>query len=268
MYKRQLPLLKDLTGLFSAEFAIRAFIIRYPDICQAYFQQWINDEDEDVRRLVSEGTRPKLPWAMQLKMYVKDPHCNIPLLTHLKNDSSLYVRRSVANHLNDIAKDHPELVIDVCEQWMKDATPNVQWVIKHATRSLVKQGHSRVYPLLGYSQQPKLAPLELTVTTPDLKLGDTLSFSVKLQSPLSKALNQPQSFVVDYAIGFVKANGQQKLKVFKFKNITLDNDQQITINKRQVLKAISTRQYYSGTHQLIILINGVKMADAVFNLKV
>ena len=205
---------------------------------------------------------------MQLKMYVKDPHCNIPLLTHLKNDSSLYVRRSVANHLNDIAKDHPELVIDVCEQWMKDATPNVQWVIKHATRSLVKQGHSRVYPLLGYSQQPKLAPLELTVTTPDLKLGDTLSFSVKLQSPLSKALNQPQSFVVDYAIGFVKANGQQKLKVFKFKNITLDNDQQITINKRQVLKAISTRQYYSGTHQLIILINGVKMADAVFNLKV
>jgi 3-methyladenine DNA glycosylase AlkC len=263
-----LPLLKDLTGLFSAEFAIRAFIMRYPDICQAYFLQWINDEDEHVRRLVSEGTRPRLPWAMQLKMYVNNPHCNIPLLAHLKNDSSLYVRRSVANHLNDIAKDHPELVIDICEQWTNGATPDVQWVIKHATRSLVKQGHSRVYPLLGYSQQPNIELPELIVTTPDLNLGDTLSFSVKLQSQLPKAVNQSEKFVVDYAIGFVKANGQQKLKVFKLKNVSLNKDQQITIDKKQVLKAISTRQYYSGVHQLVILINGVKMAEGVFNLSV
>lgn len=263
-----LPLLKNLTGLFSAEFAVRAFIIRYPDICQTYFKQWIYDEDEHVRRLVSEGTRPRLPWAIQLKMYVKDPSCNIPLLTHLKNDSSLYVRRSVANHLNDIAKDHPELVIDICEPWMHNPTPQIEWVIKHATRTLVKTGHSRVYPLLGYSRQPTIGTPELTIATPAIKLGDTLHFSLKLHSQLPKTSAKSQRFVVDYAIGFVKANGEQKLKVFKLKNVSLNHQQQITLQKQQVLKAISTRKYYSGVHQLVILINGVNMAEGEFNLSV
>jgi len=258
-----LRLLKHLTSLFSAEFAIRAFIVRYPQLCQGYFTIWVTDDDEHVRRLVSEGARPRLPWGSQLAMYIEQPCANLRHLEVLKNDASLYVRRSVANHLNDIAKDHPQFVIDVCEGWMGQADDNVKWVISHATRSLVKQGYKRVYSLLGYTAAPNVAQVDLELACEEIVLGEVLEFSFKLSS----MGQEQQKMVVDYAIGFVKANGELREKVFKLKNITINEGADIRLNKRHVIKPISTRKYYSGRHSLSILINGESVAQACFDLK-
>lgn len=262
--QQSLAVLSTLTHLFSAEFAIRAFIIKHPDYCHSQFLQWINNDSEHIRRLVSEGTRPRLPWGIQLKSYMLDPSVNIPLLTALKDDPSLYVRRSVANHLNDISKDNPTMLLNICQQWHKDVSPEVHWIIKHATRSLVKAGHTQVLSLLGYHQAIAVNINALHLAQTQLQLGESLDFQFKLEST-SKA---PQKMVIDFAIHFVKANGQRKAKVFKLKSINLDAHQQQTIQKRHAIKRITTRQYYTGVHLLEILINGQSVVSKEFELRI
>ena len=257
-----LPLLKNLTVLFSAEFAIRPFIVKYPELCQRYFSEWVDSEDENVRRLVSEGTRPKLPWGMQLKSFVKSPQVNIPLLQRLKDDPSLYVRRSVANHLNDIAKDHPQLVIETCQHWRKGASKEVQWLIRHATRTLVKSGIADVYPLLGYTRLPQCKVTNLNLSSAKIHLGESLSFCVTVQS----CAEEHQNMVLDFALALVKANGQQKSKVFKFKNLQLAAGEKVILHKQHQIKKITTRRYYPGIQRLIILINGESVAEHDFEL--
>ncbi len=130
-----------LTRRFSAEFSIRAFLIRSPDRTLARLLEWTRDADPHVRRLCSEGTRPRLPWARQIPAFVQDPTPVLPILETLKDDPDLYVRRSVANHLGDIAKDHPQLVFDLCERWLENATAERKWLIRHAVRHPFKHGH-------------------------------------------------------------------------------------------------------------------------------
>ena len=262
--QQSLEVLKTLTHLFSAEFAIRAFIIPHPDYCHSQFKLWVKDSNEHIRRLVSEGTRPRLPWGLQLKPFITDPSINIPLLSALKNDPSLYVRRSVANHLNDISKDNPELLVHICQRWSEDASPEVQWIIKHATRSLVKAGHRDVLRLLGYKQQLELTPVTLHINNNQVQLGDHLEFTVDLSSTSAKA----QKLVIDFAIHFVKAKGQQKAKVFKLKSLNLGAKQTCIIQKRHGIKIITTRNYYAGTHLLEILINGQSVANQTFELSI
>ena len=262
--QQSLEVLSKLTHLFSAEFAIRAFINQHPEYCHSQFEHWVKNDSEHVRRLVSEGTRPRLPWGLQLKSYIADPTPNFALLTALKEDPSLYVRRSVANHLNDISKDNSDLLLDICQRWSTDASTEVQWIIKHATRSLVKGGHTEVLSLLGYEQKLKLSPATLHINNTDLCLGDYLEFEVDFSSTSSKS----QKLVIDFAIHFVKANGQQKAKVFKLKSINLGAKQTCTIQKRHAIKAITTRQYYAGTHLLEIMVNGQSVASKAFELSV
>ena len=259
-----LPLLRYLTGLFSAEFAIRPFIVRYPQLCHQYFNQWVESEDENVRRLVSEGARPKLPWGMQLRSFVRSPQVNIPLLARLKDDPSLYVRRSVANHLNDIAKDHPQLVIETCQHWLIGASKEVKWVIRHATRTLVKRGIADVYPLLGYTRLPQCKVTNLTLSSSKIHLGESLNFSVTVRS----CAEVGQNMVLDFALALVKANGQQNTKVFKFKNLELAAGEEVILHKQHQIKKISTRRYYAGTQRLIILINGESVAEHDFELSI
>jgi len=252
--------LKQLTHLFSAEFAIRPFIVKYPDYCHEQFLHWITDESEHVRRLVSEGTRPKLPWGIQLKSFVKHPEVNIPLLDALKADTSLYVRRSVANHLNDITKDHPNLVINTCKEWKELKNKDVNWVIKHATRTLVKAGNTDVFPLLGFTENPEITLESFKLSTQQLSLGEAITFDFTVKSTSKKK----QSMVVDYAIYFVKANGQQQAKVFKLKNITLTPNESLAVNKSFSFKAISTRKYYAGEHKVALLVNGKILSTKTF----
>jgi 3-methyladenine DNA glycosylase AlkC len=259
-----LETLKHLTGIFSAEFAIRPFLIAHPKYCHQQLQLWIHDESEHVRRLVSEGTRPRLPWGMQLKLYIQNPGPNLPLLNALKSDNSHYVRRSVANHLNDIAKDHPDLVIEICRDWYPKASKELLWVIKHATRTLVKAGHPDVFPLLGYSENVELAAPVLSISQSKLRLGDSLEFQVELQSEAS----QLQKLVVDFVIHFTKANGRTKPKVFKLKSIELGPGDTRVLKKSHAIKPITTRKYYSGTQILEIIINGTPIARQDFHLEI
>jgi len=255
--------LKQLTHLFSAEFAIRAFIVKYPEYCHQQFTLWVKDESEDVRRLVSEGTRPKLPWGLQLKQFVVDPTPNLTLLTSLKSDPSLYVRRSVANHLNDIAKNHPAVVINTCKQWLNEKTKtDVDWVIKHATRTLVKNGYAEVFSLLGFTENPKVNIDQIILSNEVIKLSEAINFTFNITS----ASQKPQHFVIDYAIHFVKASGKQQAKVFKLKNVTLQPNETINLSKSFSFKPITTRKYYLGEHKIELLLNGQPVSAKSFDL--
>jgi len=256
-----LPLLAQLTPFFSAEFAIRAFIEQHPEYTWAQMHTWLLHEDEHVRRLVSEGCRPRLPWGKQLKQLIADPSPILPLLEQLKEDTSLYVRRSVANNLNDISKDHPDRVLDLCKNWQDLNNKEVDWVIKHATRSLVKQGHPKSFSLLGYSAEPKLCLEEFAILNDQVKLGDSLTFCLAISGQLPE-----QKFVLDYAVHFMKANGKTAAKVFKLKNLNLNKAEVFAIEKNHSFKAISTRKYHLGQHFVALHINGKEIARLAFEL--
>ena len=247
-----LPLLRYLTPMYTAEFAIRPFIEKHNETTYNTLLTWCLDPDEHVRRLASEGIRPRLPWAKRLPQYIEDPTAVLDLLCYLKDDPSDYVRRSVANNLNDISKDHPNDLIETCNDWLKEDVPERLWIVRHATRTLVKAGNPLVFPLLGYTADPKVSISAIQLSDQPINLGDSLSFSTKITST---AL-QNQRIVVDYAIHFMKANGQLSAKVFKWKQLALHPDQTIDITKAHSFKKINTRKYYSGLHQVEVLING------------
>ncbi len=260
--EQSLNALKELTSLFSAEFAIRPFIKKYPELCHQYFTVWVNDKNEHVRRLVSEGTRPLLPWGVRLNQFVENPEKNIPLLDVLSKDNSLYVRRSVANHLNDISKNQPELVLKVCNDWLDPSSKNMNWLITHATRTIVKSGHQGVFPLLGFTKSPEVNIENLTTVSKEIRLGDEIAFYFSLSS--TAAIEQ--KIVVDYALHFMKANGKTKPKVFKLKNAELSANETLTFAKSFSFKPITTRKYYAGEHKIEILINGKSADEVVFNV--
>lgn len=259
-----LPLLKELTPLFSAEFAIRYFLVEHFDITHSYLAEWCFDNDEHVRRLVSEGSRPRLPWGLRLHALCNDPSPILPLLEQLNNDPSPYVRKSVANSLNDIAKDNPDIAINTCKSWQNEASAETQWIIRHATRSLVKAGNRDVLELLGYTSSPKVSAGNLLLDKTTIALGDTLHFSLNIASKS----RQDQRLVIDYAIHHVKANGRSTAKVFKLKTLTLNANESVDIAKKHAFKKITTRQYYSGTHRIEILVNGISVTVTDFLLTV
>lgn len=226
--------------------------------------EWCHDPNEDVRRLASEGIRPRLPWGEQLPRYISEPTPVIDLLELLKDDPSEYVRRSVANNLNDISKDHPDLVIETCRRWLADpeAGKDRNWIVRHATRTLVKDGNPQVFPLLGYTSDPEIATTEIALASDSITLGDSLQLSTKITSTST----EKQSFVIDYAIHFMKANGKLAPKVFKWKNVTIAAGQTILLEKKHTLKPISTRRYYSGTQRVELLINGIGVSETTFEL--
>ncbi|WP_057830311.1 DNA alkylation repair protein [Colwellia sp. TT2012] len=253
-----------LTSLFSAEFAIRPLIEKYPDLSAKYLRQWVTDDDYHVRRLTSEGTRPRLPWGIRLQRFCQDPSPNLWLLEQLKDDDSEYVRRSVANHLNDIAKDNPDIVIDMCKRWQQDASTKTQWVIKHACRSLIKSGNPEVFPLLGFTEFPNVILEKFSLINTELTLGDVLSFSVQLTS----SSNSTQKLAIDFVIYHMKANGKLSAKVFKLKEVTLNSKESISLTKQHTIKAITTRKYYSGAHKIAIQVNGREEVIKDFKLTV
>jgi len=262
--KLSLSALKHLTSLFSAEFAIRPFIIQHPKIAFHHLKQWCNDPDEHVRRLVSEGTRPRLPWGQQLPKFINDPTPLLPLLELLKDDDSEYVRRSVANSLNDISKNHPSIVIQTCQSWADDSNPKRAKLIRHATRTLVKSGHSDVFGLLGYTDAPQLSVQSLQVDRTHIELGETINFSILIKSTSAKQ----QRVVIDYTVHLMKANGKSTAKVFKLKPVTIEPGETIELHRPHSFKKITTRKYYTGQHAIELMINGVGYGRTEFELQV
>ncbi|WP_111977746.1 DNA alkylation repair protein [Algibacillus agarilyticus] len=257
-----MSLLKTLTQHCTAEFAIRPLILANQNATLDTLQSWINDKNHHVRRLISEGTRPRLPWGIRLKPFIDDPDPVIKLLEQLKDDSSEYVRRSVANNLNDIAKDHPDRVADIAEQWLLNASNERIKLVKHACRTLIKQGHKKTLLILGYGPAA-IKNVNLTLDSNVVEFGTALNFNLTLQS----TNQQPQALMIDYIIHHQKSNGSTSPKVFKWRTTSITPTKTLQIEKRHAIKKITTRTYYPGKHRLEIVINGQSVAQADFDLK-
>lgn len=244
---------RALTRVFSAEFSIRPFLVAHPARTLAQLATWARDPDEHVRRLVSEGTRPRLPWGSRLQAFIADPAPVLALLELLRDDPARYVQRSVANNLNDIAKDHPALVVETCRRWLVDAPPARRWIVGHALRSLVKRGDRDALALLGAGATPEveLRAIELPAR---VAIGDSLAFAFELASTSRAA--EPQALVVDYAVHFIKANGAASPKVFKLRRVELARGAAVRLAGRVSFAQHTTRTPYPGRHLLDARING------------
>lgn len=260
-FETSMALFHALTQRSSSEFGIRHFIIEFPEKTMAVMQEWTQDESVHVRRLASEGSRPRLPWGLRLHDFVQDPTPVIELLEKLKGDSSEYVRRSVANNLNDIAKDHPDLVANIAEKWLKGGDKNRVRMVKHACRTLIKQGHAKTLQVLGYGKVD-LKDAQLTLSSNEVVFREELHFELKLESGSSEA----KDLMIDYVIHHQKANGKTSPKVFKWKIAEIKGGKSLNIKKKHAFKPITTRVYYPGLHQLEVLVNGNSVAKKDFQL--
>jgi 3-methyladenine DNA glycosylase AlkC len=258
---RALQCLHAITQRFTAEFAIRPFIDRYPEQVYPVLAQWAQDPSAHVRRLVSEGARPRLPWGLRLQALVSDPSPSWPLLHALQDDTSAYVRRSVANHLNDIAKDHPDQVAQWVAHHLSGASAQRRSLLKHASRSLIKQGHPSTLTAWGLGAGFQ-GELHFTTSSEHASVGDSLALKATVRS----TSDQAQQLVIDYAVHHVRNNGSTSPKVFKGWSLVLAPGEQRLLEKQHSLRPVSTRQLYPGHHRIGLHINGQEMASAGFQL--
>jgi 3-methyladenine DNA glycosylase AlkC len=258
---RALQTLQALTQRFSAEFAIRPFIAAHPEIVFTELARWVEHPSAHVRRLVSEGSRPRLPWGLQLRALVADPRPTLPMLAALQDDPSAYVRRSVANHLNDIAKDHPALVVDWLRAHLPEAPAERRALLRHACRGLIKQGHAPTLAAWGLGA-PLHGRAALTVSPARIALGEAVELSLALASTAPQA----QVLEVDVVVHHVKASGGTSAKVFKGWRLTLAPGEQRLLQRRHAVRPITTRRYHAGWHRVEVQVNGQSVAEAGFEL--
>jgi len=264
--EQSLNALYKLTSKFTAEFAVRPFLIKHPKKTFATLKKWSTDKDEHIRRWTSEGSRPRLPWGAKLHASIIDPTSGLEILEKLKFDESLYVRKSIANHLNDIAKDHPDLVISTLKAWQKKVTAKdkakLVWIEKQALRTLIKQGYKPALEVLGFGEKALVKLGELKLNKKKFTEKDILTFELEFTSKSSKA----QRLAVDYIIHYQKAGNKLSPKVFKLKVIDLKPNEKFVVKKNHSLKAVTTRRHYSGLHKIEIQINGKVLAAADWHL--
>ena len=248
-----------LTEKFTAEFCVRPMIVRYPEAMQKQLLKWARSSNPHWRRLASEGSRPLLPWGQKLAFILEDPGYTLPILEQLKADSSESVRKSVANHLNVYSKHRDKWVVALLKRWQQeDSSPERQKLVKHALRTLIKQGHAQALKLIGV-ERVFVGSAKLKVTTPQVKLGEALHFELKILPKSRKPL------LVDYVIYHVKADGSLSPKVFKWTRVQKP-DVEITLKKKHKIIPITTRKYYSGQHRVAVLLNGVEQKPQSFHL--
>ncbi|MBX3462847.1 MAG: DNA alkylation repair protein [Planctomycetes bacterium] len=260
--ERALRCLHALTQRFTAEFALRPFVLAHPDLVFATLRRWVDDPSAHVRRLCSEGTRPRLPWGMRLAPLVADPSPALPLLERLQDDASDYVRRSVANHLNDIAKDHPELVADWLDRHLPAAPPPRRALLRHASRTLVKRGHPRVLAAWGVDR-----PLRGTATLVVAPRRAAIGAAVQLTATLQSSARRPQRLAVDYVVHHVKAGGEAKPRVWKGWTLELGPGERRELHKRHSLRPVTTRRDHPGRHAVDLVVNGRVVARSAFDLR-
>lgn len=257
-----LKTLKEITKRFSMEDAVRAFINAHPKRTLRELAKWSTHGNYHVRRLVSESTRPRLPWSGRLSIDYTVP---LLLLDRLHADATRYVTRSVANHLNDISKTDPALALTTLRKWRKlgkQDPAELNWMYRQALRTLIKQGHAETMEFLGLRAQPDVSVGAIEFNRSSLKAGESLDFGVTITA------HRKESLIVDYAIDFVKANGSLSPKVFKAKRLVLQRGESVTIVKRHPLRAnATTYRLFPGKHRLTIQVNGVAQSCATFELR-
>ncbi|MFL0471660.1 DNA alkylation repair protein [Priestia sp. 179-F W1.4 NHS] len=256
-WEASIKALAFFTPFSTSEFAVRPFLIRDQKRMLQQMIEWAEDENHHIRRLASEGSRPRLPWGQSVPALKQDPKQTLPILEQLKRDESLYVRKSVANHLNDISYIEKDWMLDVMKSWYgKDA--KTDWIVKHACRSLLKKGDSEALSLFGYGDDPGVTVTGLGLHPHTITIGDSIDFSFEL------SVEKPMPLRIEYGIHYVKAKGNRTQKVFMLKNVQAKAGQTLTVTKKHGFKDLSTRKHYSGTHTLSVIVNGVVKAEADF----
>ncbi len=260
-YTTSVKALEKITQFTSCEFAVRPFIIKYPDQMMKQMLVWSKHEHHGVRRFSSEGCRPRLPWAMALRKLKENPKPIIPILENLKNDKSEFVRKSVANNLNDISKDNPEVVIKLAKKW-QGKSQNTDWIIKHGCRTFLKQGNSEVMELFGFGSVKNIKIENFKITTPKVRIGQNLEFDFRLLNNN----NQNTKIRLEYGLYYQKANGTLSKKVFKISEKEYIGNSITQIDRKQSFRVITTRKFHLGSHQLSIIINGKEFEKLDFEL--
>lgn len=252
--------LREMTKRFSVEYAIRFFINAFPDETMAFLEEGAKDDNYHVRRLSSEGTRPKLPWAQGLKTAYTRP---LPLLDILFADPTRYVTRSVANHLNDISKLDPERVIATLKKWRaskQQQEKEMAYITKHALRTLIKQGHPEALELIGFGGKPDINITTFETSTPVVKVGEAFIFNLSFES------NKKQNLVIDYVMTFATTGKKAGTKVFKIKTLELSKGEVVNLNKKHPMRLMTTRRLYAGEHTITLQVNGENHGTLSFEL--
>ncbi|MBT5953844.1 DNA alkylation repair protein [bacterium] len=248
-----------VTQFVTCEFSVRPFILKYPDVMMKQMVDWSTHESEYVRRLSSEGSRPRLPWAMALPLFKKDPSPLFKILENLRYDSSEYVRRSVANNLNDISKDHPDVLMSFVKKW-KGVSKETDWLLKHASRTLLKKGDSTTLALFGLDSSG-LEVSDFKVDTPLVNIGERVSFSFILKNKI----NGTKRVRLEYAIYFMLKNGKQSKKVFKISEKDIGKGYNERVLRTHSFRFITTRTYYPGEHKVSVIVNGKESEHLSFD---
>ena len=254
-----IPALGRYTCYASAEFAVRPFIINHEERMMAQMYAWSKGDNEHHRRLSSEGCRPALPWGQALVKYKKDPTPILPILEELKADPAIYVRKSVANNLNDISKTHPDLVAKIAKDWYgKD--DNTNWIVKHGCRTLLKKGNSEVLAIFGFSNATAIEVKDFNIGTTSVSIGGDFSFSFTIKT------TEETKVRLEYGIDFMKANGKQNRKIFQISEILLKANETKHYTKNHSFANLSTRKHYPGNHGITLIVNGVEQGKLNFEL--
>jgi 3-methyladenine DNA glycosylase AlkC len=259
-----LKALHQMTKYFSAEFDIRPFLLAHRDLAFSAAHSWAKDKDWRVRRLASEGTRPRLPWGLRLKELVADPVPILPILDTLYTDPHPVVRRSVANSLNDISKDHPALAVKIAKRWKQENdTPETLQLIRHALRGLRKIGDKETLELFGFAHGTALSLADFALEKNAVAIGDAIGFSVTLASKEAKSVRME----IQYAVHHQRKNGKTSAKIFKLAEREIVPGKNLAITSKHSFKEITTRRYYPGEHKIEILAGGVSLGEKRFTLK-
>ena len=251
--------LAQYTLYASAEFAVRPFIINHEERMMAQMREWANHENEGVRRLASEGCRPALPWGQALNSFKKDPSPILPILEQLKTDPDLYVRKSVANNLNDISKTHPELVAQIAKDWY-GKNEHTDWIIKHGCRTLLKKGNTDVLAIFGFHNADAVEVSEFTLGTPEVSIGGDLEFSFSVKAKESTKVR------LEYGIDYVKANGKRNRKIFQISEFAMRDGDIKNYTKKHSFADLSTRRHYPGVHAIALVVNGTERVMLEFEV--
>jgi 3-methyladenine DNA glycosylase AlkC len=258
-FEASVPALEAFTRYSSSEFAVRPFIVHHGERMLAQMQHWASHPNEHVRRLASEGARPRLPWAMALPQFKRDPRPLLPILEALRADPSEYVRRSVANSLNDIAKDHPEVVLQIARRWL-GRSADTDRLVRHACRTLLKRGDQRALRLFGQHDDVAVSVTGFRLGAKEIAIGTDLTFAFAVRAAADTSAR------IEYAVDFVKGDARRSRKVFHIGVKPLAGGAPLSIARRHRFRDFSTRKHYPGAHRITILVNGVPRAHKVVRL--
>lgn len=251
--------LEHYTPFSSSEFAVRSFIINHEERMMAQMSIWARHNNEHVRRLASEGCRPALPWGQALPHFKKDPSPVLTVLEQLKTDSSLYVRKSVANNLNDISKTHPDLVASIARDWY-GKNQHTDWIVKHGCRTLLKNGNQDVLAIFGYHEASAVDVTDFSLSAASVSCGEALTFSFAVQAAKTTKVR------IEYGIDYVKASGKRSRKIFQITEGSLQANQVKTYTKSHSFANFTTRKHYPGCHSITLIVNGASRGTLDFEL--